>query len=375
VGVPADPCAERVGFGVLPAHVAGHERRRDLQAGPRRRGAAWRVSSGGGDAWGWRSRGLCCAAFSTGGALVHEQVDDHSDLIQAAERGDIEGGYIPGDSGDTLVTVPAKSFFGEIYVRGGFEDAAKKVGREITTKVVAPLPTQDRTGAVVGLLLLPTLIGGDLIATMLFSFTQVAVAEGRIAVILGFSIIVALITGASAGLTSGVPWSHVWTLLPCFALVTAAVALPGVAIQHLAGKMGTLLMAVLFIVIGGPPAGGIGVSLLPDYWQRLGTLFPPRHAVNLFRNVRYFDGHNIVTPIVVLGTYALVGAAVIILALRRHKSEQPVAASDASEAAASSPASRRFVPKNVIAPIGFARPSTSRRTSRKPPRRTTRQSR
>ena len=57
-----------------------------------------------------------------------------ADLIQAAEQGDIYGGYIPGKSADTLVTVPAKSFFGEIYVRGAFTDAAKKNSRAITTR-------------------------------------------------------------------------------------------------------------------------------------------------------------------------------------------------------------------------------------------------
>jgi hypothetical protein len=39
---------------------------------------------------------------------------DESELTQAAERGDIYGGYIPGSSSDTLVTVPAKSFFAEV---------------------------------------------------------------------------------------------------------------------------------------------------------------------------------------------------------------------------------------------------------------------
>ena len=94
-------------------------------------------------------------------------------------------------------------------------------------------------------------------------------------------------------------------------------------------------MAVLFIVIGGAGAGGVGVSLLPSYWQTIGALFPPRHAVELFRNVRYFDGHNIVTPIAVLGAYALVGAAVIVLVERRRKTEQPAAAAGATEAASS----------------------------------------
>lgn len=287
--------------------------------------------------------------------LIH--YSNENELIDAAKRGDIDGGYIPGASSDTIVTVPAKSFFGEIYVRGDFTDAAKKNGREVTTKVVAPLPTSDRTGAVVGLLLLPTLIGGYVIAALLYSSTQRAAVPGRIAIILGFSVAIALITGAAAGLTGAVPWSHIWTLLPCFALVTAAVALPGVAIQHFAGKMGTLLMALLFIIIGGAAAGGIGVSLLPTYWQKIGALLPPRHAVDLFRNVRYFDGHNIVTPIVVLSVYALIGAAVLVLAIvlaeRRRKTEQPAAAAGATEAV-SSTRSHRLVPKILVAPIGFA---------------------
>ena len=86
---------------------------------------------------------------------------------------------------------------------GRFTDAAKKNNRTITTKVVAPLPTSDRTGAVVGLLMLPTLLGGYLIAAMLFAFTQRATAQGRIAILLGFSVAVALITGIVAGLTAG----------------------------------------------------------------------------------------------------------------------------------------------------------------------------
>jgi hypothetical protein len=270
-----------------------------------------------------------------------------ADLIEAAERGDLYGGFIPGRSADTLVTVPAQSFFGEIYVRGAFTDAAKKAKRSITTKTIAPLPTSDRTGAVVGLLLLPTLLGGYLIAAVLFAFTQRAAVQGRIAIILGFSVAVALITGAVAAVTGAVAVSDVWPLLPCFALVTAAVALAGTAIQAFARGMGTLLIGLFFIVIGGAGAGGVGVSLLPGYWQTIGALFPPRHAVDLFRNVHYFAAHNIVTPIAVLSAYALVGAAVIVLVTRRR------GAAGGAEAV-SATRSRRLVPKNLIAPIGLA---------------------
>ena len=72
------------------------------------------------------------------------------DLKTAAEDGEIYGGYVPGGSSDKLITVPAKSFFGEVFVRGGFAEAAKKSGRTFDTTVVAPLPTSDRTGAAGG---------------------------------------------------------------------------------------------------------------------------------------------------------------------------------------------------------------------------------
>jgi hypothetical protein len=276
-----------------------------------------------------------------------------ADLVQAAEQGDIYGGYIPGTSSDTLVTVPAQSFFGEIYVRGAFTLAAKKSNRTVTTKVVAPLPTSDRTGAVIGLLLLPTLIGGYLIATLLFAFTQRAAVEGRIAIILGFSVVIALITGAAAGLTGTLPWGDIWALLPCFALVTAAVALPGVALQHFARGFGTLLIALFFIIIGGAGGGGGGEFLLPSYWQTIGALLPPRHAIELYQNVRYFGGHNIVTHIAVLGAYALIGAALIILVERRRKAGQPAAAPGATEAASPTP-SHGLVPKKLRVPVALA---------------------
>ncbi len=243
---------------------------------------------------------------------------NEADLMAAAERGDIYGGYVVGSSTDMLVTVPAKSFFGEVYVSAGFKEAAKTENRTFTTTPVVPLPTADRTGALVGLLLLPTLVGGYMIASLMFSASQIAAARGRIAIVFAFAAAVALITGIAAGpLIGAFPTSHLWTLLPCFFLVTAVVGLSAVAIQAVVGKLGSLVVALLFIIIGGAGAGGGGVALLPTYWQKIGALFPPRHAIELYRNVRYFDGNNIATPIAVLLAYGLVGLAVIIAVTRQ----------------------------------------------------------
>ncbi|CAM5482605.1 hypothetical protein [Streptomyces avidinii] len=39
------------------------------------------------------------------------------------------------------------------------------------------------------------------------------------------------------------------------------------------------MVATLFIIGGGSAAGGVGGTLLPDYWQHLGAVFPPQHAI------------------------------------------------------------------------------------------------
>lgn len=274
-----------------------------------------------------------------------------AELTEAATNGDIYGGYVTGQATDTLITVPAKSFYGEVFVRGGFAKAAKAADRTYSTTVVAPLPKSDRTGALIGLLLLPTLIGGYLIASMMFPYSATASAWRRISVVLGFSVVVAAITAFAARFIGGVPSEAAWSLFPCLALVTAAVSLAAIGIQSVLGKAGTLLVIVAFVVVGGAGAGGSGSALLPTYWQHIGALFPPRYAVDLYRDVRYFGGHGIAVPIAVLAGYALVGVALVLWMDRRRP--RPTATTE-DLTAAETPGRARFVPKNLVAPVGLA---------------------
>jgi hypothetical protein len=126
----------------------------------------------------------------------------------------VYGGCIPGSSTDKLVTVPAKSLFGEVCP-GRVHRCGEEERSDVHDHDDRPLPTADRTGAVVGLLLLPTLIGGYLIASMLFSATQTAAVAGRIAIVLAFSIVVALVTAvgvvaAAAAIAITVPTLPRW---------------------------------------------------------------------------------------------------------------------------------------------------------------------
>ncbi|WP_328864046.1 hypothetical protein [Streptomyces virginiae] len=237
---------------------------------------------------------------------------DESAVMEAIGQSKLYGAYLPGQASDTLIVVPAKSFFGRVELEAGFEDAAKKLDRPLTVKAVKPLPKYDRLGGVSGLLLIPLLIGGYLAAVLLLKATRTAAAPWHVAMLVGYSAAGALLTDLIAGPGIGAySNSHFWPLLPCFILIAASVSLAAAAFQRLLGPAGTLAVATLFIIVGGSAAGGVGITLLPDYWQHLGAVFPPQHAITLVRNVIYFNGNNITTPLIVLGLYALAGGIVI----------------------------------------------------------------
>ncbi|MER7770482.1 hypothetical protein [Kitasatospora sp. NPDC096140] len=236
-----------------------------------------------------------------------------SAVTDAADRGELYGGYISDGSSDTLVIVPAKSFFAQTELEPAFEAAARRLDRPLTVQTVAPLASSDPVGAVGSLLLLPLLIGGYLAAVLVFKAAHgVAAAPWRAAILVGYALVGALLTDLIAGLGIGAySSSHFWPLLPCFWLITSAVTLAAAALQAMVGKIGTMLVAVLFIVVGGPPAGGLGTYLLPVYWRNIGVVFPAQSAITLINHVLYFGGRNISTPLVVLFLYALLGTAVI----------------------------------------------------------------
>ncbi|MFD9125983.1 hypothetical protein [Kitasatospora sp. NPDC059571] len=282
---------------------------------------------------------------------------DQSALLAAADRGELYGGYVSGGTTDTAIVVPAKSFFAQTELEPAFVAAAHKLGRPVTVQTVKPLASTDPVGAVGSLLLLPLLIGGYLTAMLVYKAAHgTAAAPWRAAILAGYALVGALLTDLIAGLGIGAySSSHFWPLLPCFWLVTSAVALAAAALQALVGKMGTLLVAVLFIVIGGPPAGGLGTYLLPVYWRNIGVIFPPQSAITLINHVLYFGGSDISTPLIVLFLYALAGTAVIAWYGRIRPARAAARAAGTAapaDPAASPPDSRRAL-IGILAALGI----------------------
>ena len=258
-----------------------------------------------------------------------------SAAVSAIDQGQIYGAFVASPTGDTLIVVPAKSFFAQLELEPAFLVAAHKLHQPVAVKTLKPLPARDRVGVVAALLLVPLLIGGYLAAVLVFKAAEgSAAARWRSLILIGYAIVGAVLTDLIAGPGIGAyANSHFWPLLPCFILVTAAVVLAAAAIQGLARGLGTVLVVLMFIVLGGAGAGGAGTYMLPTYWRNIGVLFPPQNAVTLIRQVLYFGGHNITTPVIVLALWAAFGAAVIgylawirpIIAARRRASDSAAA--------------------------------------------------
>jgi hypothetical protein len=263
-----------------------------------------------------------------------------SAALTAIDQGKLYGAYVTGSTSDTLIVVPAKSFFGRIDLQAAFLAAGHKLSRPVTVQTAKPLPSSDPVGGVAGLLLLPLLIGGFMAAVLVFKAAGGrAAARYRAAILVGFALIGALATDLIAGPGIGAySSSHFWPLLPCFWLVTTAVMLAAAALQALAGRLAIPLMAVLFIFVGGSAAGGSGTFMLPAYWRNIGVVFPPQNGVSLIRNVLYFGGNDISTPLIVLLVYAVAGLAVVSL-LGWLRPARPAAAAHArGEVAGAGPA-------------------------------------
>jgi hypothetical protein len=54
---------------------------------------------------------------------------NQSAAMDAINQGKLYGAYVTGRTSDTLIVVPAKSFFGQVEIEGAFLDAAHKLGR------------------------------------------------------------------------------------------------------------------------------------------------------------------------------------------------------------------------------------------------------
>jgi len=88
------------------------------------------------------------------------------------------------------------------------------------------------------------------------------------------------------------------------------------------------LKIIGFVVFGNPTAGqSIATPLLASPWNVIGRLLPPGAGLSSARSVIYLGGVNLTRPLIVLLTYAVAGALLVLAsaAWRQRRAAIPAA--------------------------------------------------
>jgi prepilin-type processing-associated H-X9-DG protein len=264
------------------------------------------------------------ALTARGGAFEVHRYADAARARAAIERREVYGAVVPAQ-GTVLVSSAASPAVAQMLAAGAAGPAGPRpptagAAAQLRVRDVVPIAAADPRGATINLAFLPLIViclPLALLARLDLRPAALLAALTAFAALSGL-LVVALIGGALGAL----PGPYL-ALSAVAALIVLAVALPTAGFMRVLGPPGIGLGALLFLLIGNPGSGNATApELLPGFWRVAGQLLPPGSGGQALRNVAYFDGHALAQPLLVLGAWALLGAA-LLLAVRRRAPAAP----------------------------------------------------
>jgi hypothetical protein len=224
-----------------------------------------------------------------------------------------------GLAGRTLYVASGESYTTAATVAAAF-------GKQITgltVSDVAPLAPGDPRGTTLFYLVIASVFGGYLGATLVnlllgYVLPTRLLAAARIGALATFAGLAGLVV-ASIVHGFGAITSHFFALWWIAAFVVFAAAAATAALQTALGVAGTGIAMVVFIILGNSSAGGpYQLTFAPGFWRAVGPYLPQAAGLSALRGAVYFDGTNIAGRLAVLAVYAAVGSLVCIAVGRRH---------------------------------------------------------
>jgi hypothetical protein len=224
-----------------------------------------------------------------------------------------------GLAGRTLYVASGESYTTAATVVAAF-------GKQITSLTVndiAPLASGDPRGTTLFYLVIASVFGGYLAATLAnlllgYGTPTRLLAAARIGALATFAGLAGLV-GASIVNGYGAITSHFFALWWIAAFVVFAAAAATAALQTALGVAGTGIAMLVFIILGNSSAAGpYQLTFAPGFWRAVGPYLPQAAGVSALRGAVYFDGTNIGGRLAVLAVYAAVGSIVCIAIGKRH---------------------------------------------------------
>jgi hypothetical protein len=221
----------------------------------------------------------------------------------AIDDRDIYGAVIATPGGRRLLVASAASFTVSQFLRQAFSGAM--------VEDVKPLDPNDPRGATIGLLLLPlvTVCFGAVLMLGTLRLNGKALVGATIAYSGLGGLAVAAIERFGLG---ALPGTYL-ELSAITALTILALVLPIAGLHRLLGPAGLMVSGFLFFVFANTASGNATApQLLPSPWRVLGQLLPPGAGGTALRNTGYFGGAALAQPIIVLVSFSLAGALLVL---------------------------------------------------------------
>jgi hypothetical protein len=239
----------------------------------------------------------------------------------------VYGAYRAGPSPLLLVASAASPSIATLLEQT-FGTVARTQGQALVVRDLVPLPSSDSRGATAFSMVLSLIIAGIMGSAVIYLLGRHRPPLVRLAAMValgtGAGLVAALVTNVVVGAFHG----HFLAVWGVSSLFVFALGLPIIAFQVLVGAAGTAIGAVMFLVIGNPASGGSSApELLPAFWRGLSQLLPPGAATTAMRDVVYFHGHGMTHALIVLGLYAVLGAALAFTVRVLRARAKPAAAS------------------------------------------------
>jgi hypothetical protein len=198
-----------------------------------------------------------------------------------------------------------------------FASVASRSGRALAVQDLVPLPSSDSSGATIFSAVLSLIIAGLAGTTLVYTLTRHRPESLRVVATVALGVGAGLITALVSNVLVGAFPGHFFQVWGVATLFVLAIGLPIAACQVIFGIAGTVIGAVMFLVIGNPASGGSSApELLPGFWRTLSQILPPGAAVTAMRDVVYFHGHGSSHAFIVLAVYTVLGAAVAMMVYR-----------------------------------------------------------
>jgi hypothetical protein len=263
-------------------------------------------------------------ALAAADAPVHVLERPSRAAVEDLGEGQVFGAFVPGNGAELLTASargPATRQVSETVV--GRVAASQHV--ELRKTDVVPVDDGDPRGLVAFYLVMCWVVGGYLAAAVLGLASGMAPGSPRAAGLrLGAFALYALASGlvGVAILDGGYGYltGNVWAMAGIGALFVFAVAAFSTMLQPFLGLIGTGMVIVLFVVIGDPSAGGPWPhELAAGPWRAVGPWIPNGAGLTALRQAVYFGGHGVSGPLLVIAAYAVIGAALTLVASRRGR--------------------------------------------------------